>query len=473
MPELPTALAIPARRLLALDAKLDILAQESRAWQRDSANAQAQFALHRSQIDEVCQDLDAIRALISVELTALRASATSAAPAWADIERLERRILVAMQIWDSYRAKWALRVEPGLRLTLDLIDDLAWLAYRPAHDRALASGQLDAERARLPPLVYTNPCWSPFARSRERGYELDEASGELHLVDDFEPYLRCMPVPLIGIPWTLAAHLPDAVFVGHEVGHLVEDDLALDTELRAVILTALAPTDDVHQQAWSRHWRSEVFADLWGVLCCGPAYALTLAELLHGAPGAASEVQPDAQGRWSAYPTRALRLGVLVQALRALEFDADAQAMQAAWLAACPVHAMSDFEPDIEAVVQALMTSPLRAFASTKEGAAQPLSSVLSFSAAMQVQALADAQRALSLRMPEAEDVRTLFAGMALAYLQAPAGFGPAKAQQRFVGRLQTRRTQGVRAREFPQQRPDKATRGKANAAAFFGLLAR
>jgi hypothetical protein len=38
--------AVAARRLLALDAKLAILAQESRAWQRDSANAQALFALH-------------------------------------------------------------------------------------------------------------------------------------------------------------------------------------------------------------------------------------------------------------------------------------------------------------------------------------------------------------------------------------------------------------------------------------------
>ena len=78
---------VASRRLLALDAKLDILTQESRAWQRDSANAETQFALHHSQIDEVCQDLDAIRALISTELTALRASA---APAWADIERLEQ-----------------------------------------------------------------------------------------------------------------------------------------------------------------------------------------------------------------------------------------------------------------------------------------------------------------------------------------------------------------------------------------------
>ncbi len=470
MPELPTTSAIPAGRLLALDAKLDILTQESRAWQRDSANAETQFALHHSQIDEVCQDLDAIRALISTELTALRASA---APAWADIERLERRILAALQIWDSYRAKWALRVEPGLRLTLNLIDDLAWLAYRPAHERALASGQLAPERARLPPLVYTNPRWSPFARSREQGYELDEDSGVLHQVDDFEPYLRCMPVPLIGIPWTLAAHLPDAVFVGHEVGHLVEDDLALDTELRAVIQAALAGADETHRQAWSRHWRSEVFADIWGVLCCGPAYALTLAELLHGAPGAASEVQPDDVGRWGAYPTRALRLGVLVQALCVLAFDSDAQAMQARWLAACPQHAMPEFDADVAPVVQALMTTPLRAFASAKDGAAQPLSSVLSFSAAMHKLSLADAQRALSRRQPEALDVRTLFSGLALAFLRSPQTFRHVNAQARFVERLRSRRTQGVRAAAPEVAAVDKAARRQAAAVALFGLTDR
>jgi hypothetical protein len=419
--------------------------------------------------------------LIASELAALRAAAT---PALSDIERLERRILAALQIWDSYRAKWALRVEPDLRATLNLIDDLAWLAYRAAHDRALASGQLAPERARLPPLVYTNACWSPFARSREQGYELDEGSGVLRQIDDFEPYLRCMPVPLIGIPWTLAAHLPDAVFVGHEAGHLVEDDLALDTELREVILAALPGADELHRQAWSRHWRSEVFADLWGVLCCGPAYALTLADRLVGAPGAASQAQPDAVGRWSAYPTPALRHSALVQALRCLGFEGDAQAMQARWLAACPQHAMPAFDADVAAVVCGLLRTPLRAFATSPGGAAQPLTSVLSFGADMQQTALADAQRALAQRQPLANDVRTLFAGLALAFLNSPQDFVQAQAQQRFVERLKLRRSQGVRSMAFTAKlaakapkaadvAAAKAARRQAAASAFLGLTGR
>ena len=472
---LATAFA-PTRRLLALDAKLGILRQEAGAWLRDSADAQARFALHQSQIKEVCQDLDAIRGLIAQELDGLRQLPE---PALADIERLERRILAALQIWDSYRAKWALRIEPTLRLTLNLIDDLAWRAYRPAHERALASGQLPPERARLPPLVFTNPRWSPFARSREMGYELDEDSGVLRQVDDFEPYLRCMPVPLIGIPWTLVAHLPDAVFVGHEVGHLVEDDLALDGELRAAIQAVLS--DETHRQAWSRHWRSEVFADLWGVLCCGPAYAQTLAELLYGASDAATESQPDAQGRWSAYPTRALRLQVVAQALRCLPDDAEvdgsfarvAAALEARWRESCPGHAMADFDEDVQKVVRAMLTTPLQAFAAAKGKPAEPVLSVLCFTSAMHKAALADVDKALGQRQPGSDDVRVLFAGMALAFLQSPQSFRDLKAQQRFVDRLQQRRTQGVRAGENAPPRPDAAARSEATAARFFGLFGR
>ncbi|MET0382702.1 MAG: hypothetical protein ABW032_04690, partial [Burkholderiaceae bacterium] len=294
-------------RFHALENKLQLLLRETAAWRAECAGGQSRFALHASQIGAVCDDLDAMHERIRVELDGRRATLDHA-----EMLRQERRILAALQIWDVYRAKWALRVEPTLAETLNLVDDLAWQAYRPAMEAAARSGALPPERAKMPPLVFPTPRWSPFARPREQGYDIDADGGAWSLVDDFDDLLRCMPVPLIGVPWTQAAHLAEAVFVGHETGHLVEEDLDLQQPLGDAVRAALAgapqgPPDGSgsareRADAWSEHWRSEVFADLWGLLCCGPAYALMLAELMSDAGAAGDRAQPDAAGRWGAYP---------------------------------------------------------------------------------------------------------------------------------------------------------------------------
>jgi hypothetical protein len=431
------------RRLLALDHKLALLERETRAWQAESAGPTSRFALHASQIGAVCQDLETMRYRIGQDIEQQRAAPTHDA-----LLRQERRILAALQIWDSYRAKWAFRVEPRLAETLNLIDDLAWQAYRPALQRVLASGQLAPEQARLPPLVYPSPRWSPFARPREQGYELDEASGSWSEVDDFDAVLRCMPVPMIGIPWTQAAHLAEAVFVGHEVGHLVEEDLALSEPLRQALLTALSPADAGRVEAWSEAWRSEVFADLWGLLCCGPAYAWMLADLLGDGAAALDAAQPDARGRFGAYPPRALRLHLLGEGLRQLSpgtagfFADDAVAIDA--LAAALPHPMPEHEADVVAVVSALLDTPLAAFAAGAGKAAQPLRGLFGFSATMQQQAQADAKRALARQTLAGSDLRVLFAALALAFRQAPDKIRDVQA--RFEARLSQVRTQGVRS---------------------------
>ncbi|MGM9488117.1 hypothetical protein [Ideonella sp. YS5] len=471
------AATVSERRLLALRSKLSVLQLETTAWRQDSQNAAARFALHHSQIAEVCEGIDELHKLLSKEVDDLQPDAPLAV-----VESLERRILAAVQIWDTYRAKWSLRVQATLRQTLDLIDDLAWQAYRPAHDLALASGWLPAQRARLPPLVFTNPRWSPFARSRERGYELDEGSGLLQEIDDFEPYLRTMPVPLIGIPWTQAGHLPDAVFVGHEVGHLIEDDLGLEGTLSSLVDAALPEADEARRQAWSVHWRSEVFADVWGVLCCGPAFAETLVDLLIGSADVGTQVQPDAFGRWGSYPTHALRVGALVAAVRALDepevpggFALAADRLAARWQQAHPgPHAMPAFDDDAKAVVKALMGQPLAAFKRTREGDPLPVRQVLRFTRQMQDDAEKDATEALALHPPLSSDVRTLFAGQAIAYARDPAAFAQREVQQRFIGRLLQRRTQGLRAKEMAglqAVRPDEDDRRAAAASAFRALF--
>jgi hypothetical protein len=447
---LPEALPAP-RRLAALDAKLASLKAESAAWLADSVDDKSRFALHHSQLGEICATLEAMHDLIRDELAALRKAGAIGVPA---VERLERRILAALQIWESYRSKFALRVQQDLRDSLRLIDELAWQAYTPAHDAAEASGRLPPGRRRLPPLVFTNTRWSPFARSREQAYELDESTGVLRNIDDFDRYLRAIPVPLIGIPWYQASHLPDAVFVGHEVGHIVEEDLGLDAELRGALLAAIEPKDAQRAEVWSRRWRSETFADVWGVLATGPAFVQTLIEQLRGAPDIATETQPDRMGRWSDYPPRWLRVRLACAALRRLPdaagqagaFKAEADTLERAWDQAYPEHRMEEFAADVDTVIDVLMASPLEAFAAAPGAAGRPLTQVLSFTRAMQDAALLDAANVRESRDPVAKDLRTCFAAIALAFIDDPQGYAAADVHGRFRTHLLALQTQRVRA---------------------------
>jgi len=469
------------RRLLALQNKLALLRLETAAWRAECAGAASRFALHASQIEAVCADLDAMHDRIASDVSARPAGLDAA-----QVRQQEKRILAVLQIWDTYRAKWALRVEPRMAETLNLLDDLAWLAYRPALDAALKSGTLPPDRARLPPLVFPSPRWSPFARPREQGYELDDATGNWSLVDDFDDLLRCMPVPLIGIPWTQAAHLAEAVFVGHETGHLVEEDLELQEPLRVAVAAALAGAGaaPARVEAWSQHWRSEVFADLWGLLCCGPAYARMLTDVLvDAAQGQANDsdgTRPDAQGRWGTYPPRPLRLQVLAEGLRHIalpapsEFEACARGIEQQ-LASLPslTPSLLPFAGDVPRVVATLLGTPLAAFGSPGEPG-RALRSVLGFSAVQQAQVQREAQRALKRQAVTASDVRVLFAAIAWAFHDDPATFHAQQAQALFEARLSATRTQGVRsaahasARSPAEAAKYQATRSNQAAKAVF-----
>jgi hypothetical protein len=472
---LPEVAAAP-RRLAALDAKLASLKAETAAWLHDSSGDESRFALHHSQLGEVCASLNAMHDLIEAELAGLREAGPVGVP---DIERLERRILAALQIWESYRSKFALRIQDELRDSLRLIDELAWQAYVPAHDAAVASGRLDAERPRLPPLVFANTRWSPFARSREQAYELDESTGVLRNIGDFDRYLRTIPVPLIGIPWYQATHLPDAVFVGHEVGHIVEEDLGLDADLRSALKAALAPHAAARAEVWSRHWRSEVFADVYGVLATGPAFAQTLVDQLRGAPDIGTEKQPDKMGRWSDYPPRWLRVRLVCEALRrapdsageAGVFKAEADALAGAWDQAYPERQMTEFALDVESVVGAMLASPFEAFAPAAGAPGRALTEVLCFTRAMHDAALQDAVDVHELRDPSAKDVRTCFAAIALAFIRDPQGYADADVHRRFRAHLLAQQTQRVRAGDEAAPPAPSAGDRKATAQALFALV--
>lgn len=453
------------RRQRALREKLLTLPAEAAAW--NTLPSSAGFEIHTSQIEAVCGGLTALHALIVKEIDEAEypganiIAVKAALPGALSLEQIvgfERRMLAALEIWNAYREKFAFRMIPEQRQTLALMDDLAWHAYRPVRDRAVGSGSVELGDVRQPPLVFPNPRWSPFARSREQRYELSEESGNWEALDDLDDWLRTLPVPLIGIPWYQVAHLPDAVFVGHEVGHLIEEDFHLEEALRAAIVSALPAVDDrsrERQVAWSRHWRSEVFADVYGVLTTGPAYAAVLIDTLHGGE-VEVEQQPNpnrvSSQQWSAYPTRALRAHLVCEAVKQLPdpngtriFATGAEALLKGWRVAYPKHAMQDYDQDVPQVVKAIVTTAFDEFAAGMPKAPKSLTDVVTFTPAMQQKAVAEARRALGRETLVETDDRILVAAAALAFLQDPAGATAVDAGGRFRARLLETRQEEVR----------------------------
>ena len=84
-----------------------------------------------------------------------------------------------------------------------------------------------------------------------------------------------LPVPVVGVPWFQLYHLPDALVIGHEVGHLVERDTGLTATIQELVERAVteARMDPGCVAAW-RGWAAEAFADVYGTLGrARPSYA--------------------------------------------------------------------------------------------------------------------------------------------------------------------------------------------------------
>jgi hypothetical protein len=438
------------RRISALPNKLKSLADEIEDWRQRAASKE--FAIHRSQLRDVCAGLELMHEELRAEAAVV--AKNSATISVDNVVALEQKILAVIQIWQCYRDKFALRLLEPLRRQLSLFDDLAWEAYRPARDRVfIAAVQADVQKP-VPPLVFPNPNWSPFARSRETAFQIDESTGDPVALAHFDEHVRSIPVPLIGVPWYQLSHLPDAIFVGHEVGHLVEDDFGLSEELRAAILAALADAPELRRAAWSRHWRSEVFADAYGVLVGGPAFAIALIDLLAGAAPSVTEIKASLSGeRWSGYPTRALRALLVAEFVARLPPDAAntklftslAAEMRAPW-----EKSLSTFEreyaEDIPAVATAIYSTPLEAFASGHGQPGVAVSTIITFDAAMHAATLQAAQRAENGQAQITSDVRVLFAAMSRSFQEDHLRFGQQQVQERLRKRMIEKRNEAPRS---------------------------
>ena len=161
------------------------------------------------------------------------------------------------------------------------------------------------------------------------------------------------------MPWLHLEHFPHALIIAHEVGHIVEHDFGLEDRVEDAIVQALTDSgvDETRMEAW-KAWRAEVFADLFACHAAGPEFVWTLVDLIARRAQDVITQSFDDQLNWGNYPSMTLRVMLNAAGLELLGHASEAKSIRAEWTASYPTHAMTAFEPDLEVVAKAVLSSP-------------------------------------------------------------------------------------------------------------------
>jgi hypothetical protein len=443
------------RKKLELDAKSQALAGELAHWRAASA-ANQPYEKHHSQIARISARLASVIGGIAREIAALGVGGGNSDAVLIAGQRIEERLLAAHLVWDFFRSRLAMRGDAFLKTYLDACDEFAWSCYEgartrffAAHEAAAAAGNVGTS-GKEPPLVFLNGGWSPFAVSREQALDLDRpafnvAGGTVAWLEtgEFHSVVRDLPFPMVGVPWYQLCHLPDALVLGHEMGHVLEWDFRLKPDMESALAAAPLVPDD-RRPAWSA-WRMEIFADIVGTLAGGPRFGGALMDFLATNP---AKIQQERRtiGVWGAYPMRWLRIDLVAYALRHIGFEKEAAKLRADWQQVYGAPALqSEFLGDVPAVVTALIDGPYAALGNAK------LTDLISFrtdaAGAPYDEAVVDAifgQGSLDIANP-----REFFAAARLIYERDPAGFAKQDYNTRICELVIEHRMPGTRGTPF------------------------
>jgi len=432
-----------ARRLLTFDGEL-------KRWLVHSGMGGA-LQRHGSQIRAVEQMLGALRAGIG-GLLPEKEEEPAALDACVESSRLA---LALFGIWDFFRLKLDQRRDSAYAEALRIADELAWVCYRPVRDRGVKE----------PPLVFFNSGTSPFILRREARFYADGLPRELLATEAVTDAMARLPFPVIGVPWNQIAHLPDAVVVAHEVGHAVEGDLGLTVDLGKAIDAALARREQGAERElhWKR-WLSEVFADCYGCLAAGPAFARALCDFLAAPEAGLLAEQPSA----SSYPPASVRVRFNAAVLDSMTLTAAGTKLWSDWQGVyTPLPAaLEPFLGDAGEVAAELVTRPLAALEE------KPLTSLLTFTTEQLTLAESLATTAANQELlPEVPDLMALFAAVRIAYENDPRGYDrrPLAEVKSTLERLQERIADNVkdvyRAEEKPYSEGEREAHDQAHRA--------
>jgi hypothetical protein len=441
-------MTLSARKRTELEAKVASLRSEFGHWELESEEDRP-LEKHHTQIRAVTRTLTPFVERVEAQL---RRAALSDESLLARTERIEESTLDLHRIWDFFRSKFVLRYVPSFTEYLAAADDFAWACYRPVEELR------SVDKRREPPLVFFNGGWSPFTWPRGTAY-VAEAVGDGLEPAQFGETLRRLPIHMIGIPWFQIAHLPEASVIGHEVGHDVDAELELGPQATELVETALGRRRTAAKRipAW-KAWLGEVFADVYGTLATGPAYAATLADFLAAPVAVIGAEQPPRD--WGGYPTRWLRILVTVETLRHRGLDAQAAAIEKQWTTAFPSHRLPEFQRDVPAVVAALVEGPYRMRGEKPLG----LPELVDFGPEEQREAREAADEAVAGLVIPSRNVRCLVAAARLAFDDGSGAYVENDVAPALHERIKEAREIGTRALDPDEQEKEDAARAGRDA---------
>jgi hypothetical protein len=457
--------------MTALDRKHSELRQKLRSveaefeeWRKATAPSDPQadpppepaLEKHYSQVLRVTRALEVFAQGVDADIRASR----DAGDVLARSRLLQQEILEVHRLWQFFRSKLALRFVDWMAPSLAAADDLAFACYSPAQAAVPAESAMQLKE---PPLVYFSGASSPLAVARGETYEAEAVEDE-PLRRARPDLARRLPIAVVEIPWSQRSHLPDAPAICHEVGHIVEYDMQLTSRLHALLTTALDKRDapPSRRGRWSV-WLGEVFADVYGCLGAGPAFPLTLLDLL----------VPEALGGLTdpRYPPADLRMALNACVLEKTGHGDAATALMERWdqdlaaVRAGPAPDLVEFVGDAKDVVQRLLEGPY------PELQGRRLPDLLEFTEEDQRQASAAAEKLLAGKTPETKQPRRLHAAARLAFDKSPDGFDKHHAGEAIVQRVMGARETGPRGRAAAPAVDDMAHQDEALGREILGLV--
>jgi hypothetical protein len=216
-----------------------------------------------------------------------------------ELDRARRAFGLFFEVFSQRGSEFA----PALAAHDNIAQD-CYVAVREAAP-AIFAGPL------LKPLCYMEHGYSP--ATMRRGVTLRRLLGESN------------PFPIIRIPWD-REHPWDAVFL-HEVAHNLQADLGIWHENhQALVRRIVGRVRDPFQASVYGRWHKEIFADLAALLLGGPAAAWGMALFLaHPSPRTLT-FRPG-----GAHPTAFLRVLILCEMLRRMNFADEAAKLERVW----------------------------------------------------------------------------------------------------------------------------------------------
>lgn len=279
---------------------------------------------HREDVTgQYATQLDVLRAAVVAPLAELRTIVTDGLSASGDTGQVyaacrtsDTRAELVRRVFTYYQDKLDQRRDKSFGPVLRAADEVVWSCWAEPFRNAIYRDP--AVTMPSAPLPYIESRYSPEAVLRDAPpADLTAEKNDSVLVR----YLERLPIPLIALPEVCADDPWWLAYVGHEVGHHLQHDLAdgwgLVKAFGDLAEAAARAAGEANPARW-RTWNAEIFADICSVFAMGPAAVYGIVQLELDDPDKMLLARKK-------YPPPLVRLGIMAMVAGRLGLEVTAE----------------------------------------------------------------------------------------------------------------------------------------------------